>query len=131
MKRYWDASALIDALQDSAIEKKAVEAGQATRTHTLAEMFSTLTGGRLGFRIHPDDAAAMIEEITKKFYFVDLSPAEIKSALNQAESKGVRGGRVHDWLHAVAAKKSGAQELLTDNYADFAGLEDGFVLRAP
>lgn len=131
MKRYWDASALIDALQDSAIEKKALEAHQTTRAHTLAEVFSILTGGRLGFRLGPDDAATMIEEITEKFAFVELSPAEIKSALKQAESKGVRGNRVNDWLHAIAARKAGVEELLTDNYSDFAGMEEGFVLTAP
>ena len=57
MKRYWDASALIDAIHDSRVEAKAQEPGQVTRVHTLAEVFSTLTGGRLGFQYLADDAA--------------------------------------------------------------------------
>jgi hypothetical protein len=69
MKRYWDSSALVDALHDSRIEKLAGEEDQFTRPHTLAEMFSTLTGGRLGVRYLPDEAAALIRDITASFNF--------------------------------------------------------------
>ena len=131
MKRYWDSSALIDALHDSRIEKLALEPGQFTRLHALSEAFSTLTGGRLGFQYLPDDAAAMLREITGTMKFVELEPAEILKALDEAQERGVRGGRVHDWLHARAAKKAGVEQLLTDNFADFAGLEDGFDITAP
>ena len=72
MKRYWDASALIDALHDSRIEQKALEPGQCTRPHALAETFATLTGGRLGFCYLPDDAAALIRELTQTMNFVEL-----------------------------------------------------------
>lgn len=131
MKRYWDTSALIDAIHDSRIEAMALEPGQSTRPHTLAETFSQLTGGRLSVKYVGDDAAALIDEITANFSFIELSASEIKSALRRAQAKGVRGGQVHDWLHAVAAKKAGVAELLTDNFSDFTGLEDGFTIRVP
>jgi predicted nucleic acid-binding protein len=133
MIRYWDSSALIDAIHDSDVLSKALESGQSnvTRPHALAEVFSTLTGGRLGFKYQADDAARLIEELTQGFAFVDLTADEVKSALLQCQAKGVRGGRVHDWLHAVAARKSGASELLTDNLADFSGLEEGYTLAVP
>jgi hypothetical protein len=95
------------------------------------EVFATLTGGRLGFRYRPDDAAALIKEITFGMSFVDLAPAETIEALETAEKRGVRGGRVHDWLHACAARKCGATELLTDNTADFAGLTEGLAVVTP
>ena len=131
MKRYWDASALIDALHDSRIEKKALEPGQWTRPHALAETFATLTGGRLGFRYLPDDAAALIRELTQTMNFVELDAAETLAALDLAQRLGVRGGRVHDWLHARAARKAEVEELLTDNLSDFAELEDGFISTPP
>ena len=131
MKRYWDASALIDALHDSRVERKALEPEQWTRPHALAETFATLTGGRLGFRYLPDDAAALIREITRTMNFVELDAAETLAALDVAQRRGVRGGRVHDWPHARAAQKAGVAELLTDNLNDFAGLEDGFSSAAP
>jgi predicted nucleic acid-binding protein len=37
---------------------------------------------------------------------------------------GVRGGRVHDYLHARAAEKAGVEELLTTDQYDFASLTD-------
>lgn len=131
MKRYWDASALIDALHDSRIEQKVLEPDQWTRSHALAETFATLTGGKLGIRYLPDDAAALIREITEGINFVDLTPAETLAALDKAQKHGIRGGRIHDWLHAVAAKKAGVEELVTDNFGDFAGLDDGFSIVAP
>ncbi|HEY3863269.1 MAG TPA: hypothetical protein VGO59_15415 [Verrucomicrobiae bacterium] len=131
MKRYWDASALIDALRDSNIEQKALEPDQWTRAHALSETFATLTGGKLGFRYLPDDAAALIRELTQSMNFAELDAAETLAALDMAQQCGVRGGRVHDWMHARAVRKAGSAELLADDLSDFAGLEDGFAAMAP
>lgn len=131
MKVYWDSSAIVDALHDDQIEARARQKNNVTRPHTLAEVFSTLTGGRLGFKYLPADAAEMIGEITGGFEFVELSAMEVGAGLNQAQKAGVRGGRVHDWMHALAAQKAGAKEILTDNLNDFAGLVSGIKISAP
>ena len=128
MKRYWDASALVNALHDLKLEAKVLELDQWTRPHTLSEAFSTLTGGRLGFKYAPDDAAALLKNLTSGMHFVELNSKETLLALALARKHGVRGGRVHDWMHARAATKAGATILITDNHSDFAGLEDGFKL---
>ncbi|HEX3717000.1 MAG TPA: hypothetical protein VH595_03455 [Verrucomicrobiae bacterium] len=96
MKRYWDASALIDALHDSRVEQKALEPDQWTRAHALAETFATLTGGKLGFRYLPDDAAALIRELAQTMNFVTFDATETMAAMDTAQWHGVRGGRVHD-----------------------------------
>ena len=131
MKRYWDTSALVAALHEPALRAMAEEEGQFTRVHTLTEAFSTLTGGRLGFRYSPDDAASLLRTLTAGFGFVELSDEETFMALDAAQRQGVRGGRVHDWLHARAATKAGVVELLTDNVSDFRGLESGWTIRKP
>ena len=131
MKRYWDSSALVDALHDETIRQATRQPEQFTRLHALTEVFSTLTGGRLGFRYLPEEAAAMIRDLVLGFQFVELTAVEVQQALMDAGRRGVRGGRVHDWLHARAAAKAGVSELLTDNLDDFAGLEAGFEVRAP
>ena len=87
---------------------------------------STRPGGNL-----PDDAAALIREISSRMNFVELDPAETWLALEAAQKHGVRGGRIHDWLHARAARKADVMELLTDNVSDFVGLEDGFAVLPP
>ncbi len=63
--------------------------------------------------------------------FVELESKEVFAALAEAQKKGVRGGNVHDLMHATAAKKAGAAELLTDNFTDFQNLADGFTVIAP
>src|SRR5712671_1855602 len=131
MRRYWDASALMDALHDPRVEHKSLEPDQWTRAHALVETFSTLNGGRLGFQYLPDAAAALIREISAGMNFVELDAAETLAALDAAQKRGVRGGRVHDRLHARAALKAKVAELLTGNFADFAGLEDGFSVSPP
>ncbi|HEV2391069.1 MAG TPA: PIN domain-containing protein [Verrucomicrobiae bacterium] len=131
MRRYWDSSALLDAFFESRIESLVREPDQWTRPHTLAEMFSALTGGRLGGQFHPADASAIVRELTETMNFVELDAKEVQAALDSADKHGVRGGNVHDWMHATAAKKAGAIVLLTDNSTDFQNLADGFAVEAP
>jgi predicted nucleic acid-binding protein len=82
-------------------------------------LFSTLTGGNLAFRLDADQATRVISGLANELDFHDLSPAEVLTSLSEARKKGVRGGRVHDYLHAVAAQKSGAKKLLTLDKNDF------------
>ena len=131
MRRYWDSSALVDALEDSRVEALASEQEQFTRSHTLAEVFSTITGGRLGYKYHPEDAAALIGELTASMNFVELDPKEVQAALDVAHKRRVRGGQVHDLLHATAAKKAGVEVLLTDNITDFTNLADDLKIAPP
>jgi len=90
-----------------------------TRTHTLAEVFSTLTGGNLAFRLDAAAAAQTVANLAADLDFHDLTAAEVLLALQSARKKGVRDGRIHDYLHAVAAQKSGAKSLLTLDRNDF------------
>lgn len=83
VKRYWDSSALLNAFWDSRIEKLSQEPDQWTRSHTKAEMFSTLTGGRLGAQFYPSDTAEIVRELTLGMNFVELSADEIQTALDK------------------------------------------------
>jgi predicted nucleic acid-binding protein len=125
---YWDTGALFRFILD----KRQVEITGVTRTHTLAELFSALTGKgwketlpggvgrqrRMGLIL----AAKKIEEIRKQLEFVDLSPDEVVSTINQARERNAQGGRIHDLLHARAAEKARADQLWTVDRNDFAGL---------
>ena len=120
MTLYWDSSSLIAALLVGHSPKG------VTRSHTLSEVFSTLTGrgietlaGRQ--RIHPDDAAALLADLPK-LRFVELTAEETLKAIEEAGGRGVRGGLVHDWLHVQAAQKSKAHGILTENTLHFQAL---------
>lgn len=119
MKAYWDSSAVIEACTSPVLRARLHRERGLTRTHTLAEIFSTLTGGNLAFRLDADAAAQTVAGLAADLDFHDLTAKDILTALNEARKKGVRGGRVHDYLHAVAAQKSGAKKLLTLDKNDF------------
>jgi predicted nucleic acid-binding protein len=116
---YWDTSALVEALQSHGVRDRLETAGGWTRPHALAEVFSTLTGGRLGFRCQPDDAFRMIGELAGSVELVELGGDDTLAALSVCQESGVRGGLVHDFLHAAAAEKAGAGRILTLNERDF------------
>jgi predicted nucleic acid-binding protein len=122
MKIYWDSSALVEAVLDQTIRQRLADDQSVTRIHALSEVFGTLTGGRLGVKFEANEAAEVMDELAADLEFVELSAKEILTALHDAEKKGVRGGRVHDYLHAVAAKKAKAGLLLTSDKFDFVGL---------
>lgn len=88
--------------------------------HGLAETFSTLTGGRLGFRVPASDAARLLrQKVAPRLKPLQLDENELFTAFEEAESRGVRGGALYDYLHLVAARKAGARRLYTLNLSDF------------
>jgi predicted nucleic acid-binding protein len=119
MKDYWDSSAIIEACNSPVLRARLRRERGCTRTHTLAEVFSTLTGGNLAFRLGADEAAKTVANLASDLDFHDLAANDVLKALKEARKKGVRGGRIHDYLHAVAAQKSGARKLLTLDRNDF------------
>lgn len=131
MSAYWDSSALIEALQVAAARKRLEAEGGITRPHALAEIYSTLTGGRLGFRCLPDDATRLIDDLAKHLRFVELDAPETLRALARCRRQGVRGGLVHDFLHATAAEKAGAALILTLNQGDFVSFGGTLTIEPP
>lgn len=103
-----ECSALLD-LQDAGI-----------LVHALAETFNTLTGSRLGFRVPSGEAARFIrEELAPCLQTVALTVDATLLAFDEAESRGVRGGAIYDYLHLVAARVAGAAKLYTLNTSHF------------
>ncbi|HTB84547.1 MAG TPA: PIN domain-containing protein [Candidatus Sulfotelmatobacter sp.] len=123
MKTYWDSSALVESVWEPGLQARLRQERGVTRPHALAEVFSALTGNPQN-RVATEIAADLVEQLAENLDFVDLTAAEMLAALKSARKLGVRGGRVHDFFHAVAAKKSGAKKIVTLDQNDFAGLTD-------
>lgn len=103
-----------------------LQTGNCIYSHALLETFSTLTGGKLGVRVTPDLAAQMLSEtILPRVTVIELSTTEIMAALPVAQSRGVRGGCVYDYMHLLAAKKGNASVIYTLNMDDFQHLRRG------
>ncbi len=123
MKAYWDSSALVETTIKPELKSRLRLEKGFSRTHSLAEVFAALTGNPQ-IRAGASQASETIEQLAEDLEFVDLFPSEVISALKKAKRKGVRGGHVHDLLHAAAADKSGAKELLTLDVNNFQGLPE-------
>lgn len=130
MNTYWDSSALIELLHRPELRATLSPKNHFTRLHTLSELFSTLTKG-VNFRYTPEDAARMIDDLALDLSFVELSKDDVLSAIKTATHLGVRGGRIHDLMHATAARKAGAATLTTLDAAGFTGLANGLHITAP
>ena len=130
MKIYWDSSALVEALYDTNLRRSMKRGQDGTRPHALAELFSTLTKG-VKFRYSPNDAAALIENLSQNLDFVELSADDALSAVKDAGKQGVRGARIHDLMHAVAAEKYRADTLMTVDLAGFSTLKISVPVKAP
>ena len=122
MSAYWDSSAVIAAWIEPDLRLRLHRERGITRTHTLAEIFSAFTGGNLTIRQDAEQAARTVENLALDLDFVDLEAAQVLEALKSARARGVRGGRVHDYLHAVAAEKNQASKIVTVDRNDFDGL---------
>jgi hypothetical protein len=73
MSAYWDSSALVEASLNEGVRVALAKEGGFTRTHAFAEVFSTLTGGRLGFRSQPEDAAKICREMANDLECIELN----------------------------------------------------------
>jgi len=140
LKTYWDTSGLINAAVSGTVLRRLAIGGQVTRTHALAEFFGILTGRGIRWerdgqayelKLTGEQAAQWLEANLAAFQFMDLASQEVLDALNRAQARNVAGARVHDYLHAVAAQKAEADELLTRNQSDFAGLTGGIPMVWP
>ena len=131
MSSYWDSSVLVACAGEPELRLKLETTRPWCRPHALAETFSTLTGGRLGFRVDPDQAAGLIASLAASLRFVELTAEETLGALASAKSRGIRGGRVHDFLHAVAARKADCTSLITFNISDFIGVDPKLTIESP
>lgn len=127
MREFFDSSTLLAAMvEDEPGHEAALAALSAARdgyaaTHSLAECFAILTGGRLTARLTPAIAAEMVEvNLTQRLNLVSLTPAEYSAALQAAVPAGARGGAIYDMLLLAAARKCRAERIHTLNLRHFA-----------
>ncbi len=127
MKAFGDASALVEVILSSPAAVTAFDAEheRVTRAHALVEVFSQLTGGRLMeasgamVRLTPEDAARAISAHAAQMKVITLSPDQTSAAMSTARHKGVRGGQIHDLMHATAAEAEKVDRIYTLNIRHF------------
>lgn len=89
-------------------------------THSLAETYSILSAFPIRPRIPPTVAWKIIQEgVVSAAQLIFLTPAEYAETLGAVADRGLSGGIVFDALLARAARKAGAERLLTFNKRHF------------
>jgi predicted nucleic acid-binding protein len=139
MKAVLDTSVIVAALDEAdpdhaACRRVLLRGRPGAWSHALSETFSTLTGGRLGFRVSGNETASLLRDfVAPGLALISLTDAELLDACAESEKRGVRGGAIDDFLHLVAARKVGAEQFHTLNLGDFEAMHragDPEIVRA-
>ncbi len=89
-------------------------------THTLAELYSTLTSLPVKPRISPHAARRLIEENVEAIAtIVVLSVEDYADTLTRSSNMGLAGGVIYDALIARVGEVAKVERLLTFNVRDF------------
>jgi predicted nucleic acid-binding protein len=92
--------------------------GGACASHTLAEAFNTLT--RLGgYALSPVAVNSMLQQVTREFRLISLTPEETLETIQRAAQQGLSGGIIFDCLLIACARKVQAAHIYTSNVKHF------------
>jgi predicted nucleic acid-binding protein len=126
VRTYFDTSVLIGALVQAERHHAAClhefisVSNPITSTHAVAEVFATMTSGRLPVQFAPADAEHSIRSnILSRFEIITLSIDQYSEAMTASGRVGARGGAFFDVLHIQAARLGKAEKLLTLNDRHF------------
>jgi predicted nucleic acid-binding protein len=120
--KYYDTSALIYAARFE------LQPAGVTRPHSLAEFYSFFSGG--GFlstedgvtkrkTLPPKIVVPLAQKTFRNIKFQELTATDTFAALKTAAEKNILARNIHDYLHVVAAEKSGCKTVVTLNGKDF------------
>ncbi len=91
-----------------------------TSTHALAELFATLTSGRLDIQLAPEEAEELVEaNVAGRLRVLELTLNDYRAAMKASRKVGARGGAIYDLLHLQAARRGKAERIITINVRHF------------
>jgi predicted nucleic acid-binding protein len=90
--------------------------------HSLAEVYSSLTGRRGMERVSGNEAMLFLGDIRERLTIVGLNDQEYLEVLAASAALGIAGGAIYDALLAHCALKAKAQSIYTWNTKDFVRL---------
>ncbi|HCE43824.1 MAG TPA: VapC toxin family PIN domain ribonuclease [Lentisphaeria bacterium] len=92
-------------------------------SHTLAELYSVLTGMPSSPRISPSQAKILIDRNTDSAKVIDLTEKDYRMVITILAELNLSGGVIYDALSAYAARKAKVDHILTFNENDFKRFE--------
>jgi predicted nucleic acid-binding protein len=102
-------------------------------SHSLAEVYSTLTRIPPPHRVSPDQAVEFLDSIRSRFSLISLDGDVYLAAIRDAALNQIIGGTIYDVLIARCALQAGADYIFTWNTRHFQrmGAEVAGRVRAP
>jgi len=91
----------------------------AISTHTIAEVYNTLSAMPAPLRLSPRNAVLAVETFLQRLTAVSLSTDDYLETLRRTANLGHSGGMVYDALHLACARKIGAEQIYTWNVRHF------------
>lgn len=142
MSRYLcDTSALVAAVSSwhehhdrTCVEMERRKRGKeelVISAHSLAETYAVLTRLPAPHRFRATDAIALIESNWRATPTVQLTGAEMWSALREAQRRAMIGGQMYDVLIALAALKAEASTIITWNVRHYEAFAPSIAVQAP
>lgn len=107
--------------------------GSVVSAHTLAEVYSNLTGIPGKQRATPEQAMTCLGQVRERFYVVTLTEDDYVDTISDCMSRRMIGGVIYDALVAKCAVKAGVEVIYTWNVKDFIrlGPEVAGLVRTP
>lgn len=96
-----------------------VQHSTAVSTHTIAELFNTLTAMPPALRLAPRDAVLAVETFLQRLTPITLTADEYMETVRRTANLGHSGGMIYDALHLACARKIQAERIYTWNVKHF------------
>jgi len=127
VKAFFDTSVLVAAVRE------ADQRHEASRTllrsfapqeaccasHSLAELYASLTGMRPPHRLRPDQAVLIVDQFRTNLDCIPLTAEEVTQAIQRTAALKLPGGIIYDALHLACARKVQAERIYTWNVKHF------------
>jgi predicted nucleic acid-binding protein len=88
-------------------------------SHSLAEVYATLTRIPAPHRATPDQAVKCLQDIASSFRLISLEGSAYLSLIQNAAANKIAGGMIYDALIAACALHAGADHIYTWNSRHF------------
>jgi predicted nucleic acid-binding protein len=124
--KFCDTTVLVAAVQPGHVHHNkafslyvsAQRATHAVAAHSMAEMYSTLSGAQRP-KLTSQSAFKLVADASKRFALITLDPQEILATAQQCSANGIAGGTVYDALILACARKVQAETIYTFNLRHF------------
>jgi predicted nucleic acid-binding protein len=124
---FLDTSVLVNASTSSDYRHRACldvlsiayRQGGGCAVHSLAELFTVLSGRPVPLRMPPLDVAKIVASYAKRFTTIGLTAREYVETIEHLASVGHSGGIIYDALLVACARKSKASRIYTLNPRHF------------